>query len=98
MSYLLSSGVIFTPKKKPIEQEAASSSNAWAGPELIDPAANALWGGSWSDIKYLLLCDGRNIPTQSINQQLAEARLDIANCCGSETLIGVRRAELFKSQ
>jgi len=48
--------------------------------------------------KYLLLCDGLHVPTKSINQEPAEARADIANCCGSETLIGIRSAELFKSQ
>jgi hypothetical protein len=65
-----------------------------------DPTSERRWGGKplVRYFKYLLLCDGMNVPTKSINQEPAEARADIANCCGSETVIGIRHVELFKSQ
>ena len=37
-------------------------------------------------------------PTKAINQEPSKARVDIASCCASETIIGMRRTELFKSQ
>jgi hypothetical protein len=97
VSYLFSNRSTFTPKEKGLVISSEFFESV-GGPVLINPAANAVCGGNWSDFKYLPLYDDRNIPTKSINQQPAEARLDIAHCCGSETVIGVRRVELFKSQ